>query len=63
MTLVKTYADKVQCGDIVVLPNHKAVTVKYIDGPDRIGTFDFHCVDETGHDQIEIVTGLVTIAL
>jgi hypothetical protein len=62
MTLVKAYADKVQPGDVVI-QNNKALTVKYIDGPDRIGTFDFHCIDETGHDQIEIVTGLVTIAL
>jgi hypothetical protein len=39
------------------------VTVKYIDGPDRIGTYDFHVIDKIGNSHIEILEGLVTISL
>lgn len=60
--MVEVTADKVQCGDVVVLKN-EPVMVKFIDGPDRIGTFDFHVVDQIGNTHIEIVTGVVKLSL
>jgi hypothetical protein len=60
--MVEVTADQVQCGDVVVLKN-EPVMVKYIDGPDRIGTFDFHVVDQIGNSHIEIVTGVVKLSL
>ena len=38
-TLVKTYVKNLQCGDNLIV-NNKPFTVKYIDGPDSIGTYD-----------------------
>jgi hypothetical protein len=49
-----------QPGDHVVAYN-KDLTIKYIDGPDQHGAYDIHGVDQTGQDQIVIVTDLVTL--
>lgn len=54
--------DQVMCGDEIIINNH-AGRVKYIDGPDAIGTYDMHIVDKSGKEHIEIVTGVVTISL
>ena len=62
MTLKAIGADKLMCGDEVVI-NHHLGRVKYIDGPDRLGTYDVHIVDTEGKERIEVVTGTVTLAL
>jgi hypothetical protein len=61
-TLVETYASHLQPGDLLVIKN-EPVLVKYIDGPDKIGTYDINVIDQNGNSHIEIVTGLVTISL
>jgi hypothetical protein len=61
-TLVRVTANQVQCGDTLYVGN-KSFIVKYIDGPDRIGTYDFHVMDSVGKSHIEILEGLVTISL
>ena len=61
-TLVKTYASHLQPGDALIV-NNEPLTIKYIDGPDHIGTYDISVVDNFGNSHIEIVTGLVTISL
>lgn len=54
--------DQVMCGDDIII-NHHAGRVKYIDGPDSIGTYDIYFVDNSGKEHIEIVSGVVTISL
>jgi hypothetical protein len=61
-TLVKTYVQHVQYGDHLIV-NNKEFIVKYIDGPDSIGTYNVHLVDGDGNSHVEIVTGLVTILM
>jgi hypothetical protein len=59
-TMVKIQPMHLNCGDQIVLQNN-VHTVKYIDGPDRIGTYDVNVIDELGNSHIELVTDLVTI--
>jgi hypothetical protein len=59
-TLVKVQPMHLNCGDQIVLQNN-VHTVKYIDGPDRIGTYDVNVIDQQGNSHIELVTELVTI--
>jgi hypothetical protein len=59
-TLVKVQPMHLNCGDQIVLQNN-VHTVKYIDGPDRIGTYDVNVIDNQGNSHIELVTDLVTI--
>lgn len=61
-TLVKVQPMHLNCGDQIVLLNN-VHTVKYIDGPDRIGTYDVSVIDEFGNSHIELVTDLVTIIM
>jgi hypothetical protein len=42
---------------------NEAVMVKYIDGPDRIGTYEFGVIDKSGNTHIEIVTEPVTLIM
>ena len=62
-TLVKVQTMHLNCGDQIVLDNNVVRTVKYIDGPDRIGTYDVNVIDEVGNSHIELVTDLVTIIM
>jgi hypothetical protein len=62
-TLVKVQPMHLNCGDQIVLDNNVVRTVKYIDGPDRIGTYDVNVIDEVGNSHIELVTDLVTIIM
>jgi hypothetical protein len=62
-TLVKVQPQNLNCGDQIVLHNNVVRTVKYIDGPDRIGTYDVNVIDQTGNSHIELVTDLVTIIM
>jgi hypothetical protein len=59
-TIVKVQPMHLNCGDSIVVQNN-VYTVKYIDGPDRIGTYDVSVIDEYGNSHIELVTDLVTI--
>jgi len=59
-TMVKVQPMHLNCGDQIVV-NNNVHTVKYIDGPDRIGTYDVNVIDEQGNSHIELVTDLVTI--
>jgi hypothetical protein len=61
-TVTSIPASNVICGDNVVINNNTYI-VKYIDGPDKIGTYDLNVIDQFGNSHIEIVTGLVTISL
>ena len=61
-TVTSIPASNVICGDNVVINNNTYI-VKYIDGPDKIGTYDLNVIDQFGNPHIEIVTGLVTISL
>lgn len=61
-TVTSIPASNVICGDNVVINNNTYI-VKYIDGPDKIGTYDLNVIDQFGIPHIEIVTGLVTISL
>ena len=61
-TLVMVQPMHLNCGDQIVLHNN-VHTVKYIDGPDRIGTYDVNVIDQTGNSHIELVTDLVTIIM
>ena len=62
-TMVKVQPKNLNCGDQIVLDNNVVRTVKYIDGPDRIGTYDVNVIDQTGNSHIELVTDLVTIIM
>jgi hypothetical protein len=62
-TLVKVQPMHLNCGDQIVFNNNVVHTVKYIDGPDRIGTYDVNVIDENGNSHIELVTDLVTIIM
>jgi hypothetical protein len=44
-TMVKVQPMHLNCGDQIVIQNN-VHTVKYIDGPDRIGTYDVSVLDE-----------------
>ena len=59
-TMVKVQPMHLNCGDQIVVHNN-VHTVKYIDGPDRIGTYDVSVIDENGNSHIELVTEMVTI--
>jgi hypothetical protein len=59
-TMVKVQPMHLNCGDQIVIQNN-VHTVKYIDGPDRIGTYDVNVIDENGNSHIELVTDMVTI--
>jgi hypothetical protein len=61
-TLVKVQPMHLNCGDQIVLLNN-VHTIKYIDGPDRIGTYDLLVVDQNNNSHIELVTDLVTIIM
>jgi hypothetical protein len=58
--MVKVPPTEINCGDGIVF-NNNVYTVKYIDGPDRIGTYDVNVIDQQGNSHIELVTDLVTI--
>jgi hypothetical protein len=59
-TMVKVQPMHLNCGDQIVIQNN-VHTVKYIDGPDRIGTYDVNVIDDRGNSHIELVTDMVTI--
>jgi hypothetical protein len=62
MAKIEAKPDIVQFGDTVIVNNNE-YQVKFIDGPDRIGTYDFYLIDKSGQPHIEFVTGTVTICM
>ena len=44
-----------------VLANNHDLMVKYIQGPDSLGVYDFHGVNELGADQIAIAQEFITL--
>jgi hypothetical protein len=50
----------VQPGDHLLVNNHDLM-VKYIQGPDHVGVYDFHGVNEMGADQIATAQDLITL--
>jgi hypothetical protein len=61
-TMTKQLVDPavVQPGDHVLANNHDLM-VKYIQGPDSLGVYDFHGVNEMGADQIASAQDLITL--
>jgi hypothetical protein len=61
-TMTKQLVDPavVQPGDHVLANNHDLM-VKYIQGPDSLGVYDFHGVNELGADQIAIAQEFITL--
>jgi hypothetical protein len=61
-TMTKQLVDPavVQPGDHVLAKGHDLM-VKYIQGPDHIGVYDFHGVNELGADQIAIAQEFITL--
>ena len=52
--------DYIQPGDHVLVNSHDLM-VKYIQGPDHNGIYDFHGVNELGAEQIASAIDTVTI--
>jgi len=50
----------VQPGDHVLDKGHDLM-VKYIQGPDYFGVYDFHGVNETGAEQIATAQDFITL--
>jgi hypothetical protein len=52
-----------QPGDQIVTPDNHVWSVKFVDGPDRIGTFDIGLIDNQGNAKLEIVNNPVRIIM
>jgi hypothetical protein len=52
-----------QPGDQLVTPDNHVWNVKFVDGPDRIGTFDVGLIDAQGNSKFEIVNNPVRIIM
>ena len=52
-----------QPGDQLVTPDNHVWNVKFVDGPDRIGTFDVGLIDNQGNAKLEIVNNPVRIIM
>jgi hypothetical protein len=60
MSLVPTEIDRVQAGDQIVVDS-KVWTIKALEGPDRIGTYDLFLQDDHGAPKIAVANGFVTM--
>jgi hypothetical protein len=52
-----------QPGDQLVTPDNHIWNVKFVDGPDRIGTFDVGLIDDQGNSKFEILNNPVRIIM
>ena len=61
-SMTKHFVDPaiVQPGDHLLVNNHDLM-VKYTQGPDHSGTYDFHGVNELGKEQIAIAQDFITL--
>jgi hypothetical protein len=55
--------EALQPGDQLVTPDNHVWNVKFVDGPDRIGTFDVSLIDDQGNSKFEIVNNPVRIIM
>lgn len=60
MSLIVTDIKNVQPGDQIFIAS-QVLTVKALDGPDRIGTYDLFCLNSQGMPSQTIANGSVTI--
>lgn len=60
MALISTDIKNVQPGDQILLAS-EVLTVKALDGPDYIGTYDIFCLNSQGLPSQRIANGSVTI--
>ena len=60
MTLVPTEIARVQAGDQILVES-KVWTIKSLEGPDRIGTYDLYLQDDQGAPKVAIANGSVTM--
>lgn len=60
MTLVPTEVTAIQAGDQIVVES-KVWTVKCLEGPDRIGTYDLFLQDDHGAPKVAVANGFVTM--
>jgi hypothetical protein len=59
---IYTQPERLQMGDRILIRDQEC-TLKYVDTPDKLGTYDMYVIDSQGHDQHEIVTGLVRLLM
>lgn len=55
--------EALQPGDQLVTPDNHVWNVKFVDGPDRIGTFDVSLIDNQGNSKFEIVNNPVRVIM
>jgi hypothetical protein len=55
--------EALQPGDQLVTPDNHIWNVKFVDGPDRIGTFDVGLIDDQGNSKFEILNNPVRIIM
>ena len=55
--------EALQPGDQMITPDNHVCSVKFVDGPDRIGTFDVGLIDNQGNSKFEIVNNPVRIIM
>jgi hypothetical protein len=60
MTFIPTEISHVQAGDQILVQS-KVWTIKCLEGPDRIGTYDLYLQDERGSGGFAIANEFVTI--
>lgn len=60
MTFVPTEVARIQAGDQIVV-EAKVWTIKALEGPDRIGTYDLFLQDDHGTPKIAVANGFVTM--
>lgn len=52
-----------QPGDQILTPDNHVWSVKYVDGPDRIGTVDVGLIDNQGQSKVDILSNPVRIIM
>jgi hypothetical protein len=52
-----------QCGDTIITADNHEWSVKYLDGPDKIGCMDVALIDEAGNQKVEIISDPVRLVM
>lgn len=60
MTLIPTDVAQIQAGDQIVVES-KVWTIKGLEGPDRIGTYDLFLQNDHGEPKYAVANGFVTM--
>jgi hypothetical protein len=53
----------IQPGDLIRTADNNVCLVKFVEGPDRIGTYEVGMVDNSGAGKFEIINTPVTIIM